>query len=247
MLEELHHVTDISEVDARFLEAELKVYGDHLGSAKDKCKDCNGRKVKMEKKVLEARIEKGMKHGDQITFKEEADQSPGIVPGDVVVVVDVQQHDRFKRKDNDLFTDYEVDLLTALAGGKILIRHLDDRALMIEIPAGEVTKPGSTKVLRGQGFPSRRFHEPGDLYVNISVAFPESISVDAVPLLEQALPPRKALPKMDKKVDVEEVEMDETDERDARKGRSNGGGATGMDVDEDDEEGGNPQVQCAQS
>ncbi len=68
-------------------------------------------------------------------------------------------------------------------------------------PAGEVVKPGDIKVLRGQGMPSYRHHEMGDLYVNLSVAFPETIDVNNIPLLEKALPPRKALPKTKKEVE----------------------------------------------
>lgn len=215
---------------------------------KDKCKTCSGRKVTSERKVLEVRIEKGMEDGQQITFKEEADQAPNTIPGDVVIVVDVKPHERFQRKGTDLYTSYEVDLLTALAGGKILIEHLDNRALSIEIPQGEVIQPGSTKVLRGQGFPSIRHHEPGDLYVSLSVKFPESMPLESVPLLEKALPARPAPPKLDSSMDIEDAEMDDIDEREARKARTNGhGGPGGMDMDEDDEADGGPQVQCAQS
>jgi hypothetical protein len=42
-------------------------------------------------------------------------------------------HDRFKRQDTDLITDIEVDLLTALGGGQLLVKHLDDRALPVHI------------------------------------------------------------------------------------------------------------------
>ncbi|PWN28162.1 putative YDJ1-mitochondrial and ER import protein [Jaminaea rosea] len=218
-------------------------------AAKDRCKQCSGKKVNSERKVLEVRIEKGMENGQQITFKEEADQAPGIVPGDVIIVVDVKPHDRFQRKGNDLYTDYEVDLLTALAGGKIQILHLDDRALSVEIAQGEVIKPGTVKVLRSQGFPSLRHHEPGDLYVNLSVAFPDSMPLESIPLLEKALPARRKLAKLDSKVDTEDAELEDLDEREARKARTNGGGPHGgMDIDEDDEEaGGGPNVQCAQS
>lgn len=214
---------------------------------KDKCKTCNGKKVASERKVLEVRIEKGMEDGQQITFKEEADQAPGTIPGDVVIVVDVKPHERFQRKGTNLYTDYEIDLLTALGGGKFIIQHLDDRALSVEIPQGEVIRPGTAKVLRGQGFPSQRFHEPGDLYVNLRVAFPETMPVESIQLLEKALPARKALPKMDSKIHVEDVEMDDMDERETRKARGNGQPG-GMDVDDDDEEaGGGPQVQVSSS
>jgi DnaJ homolog subfamily A member 2 len=55
--------------------------------------------------------------------------------------------------------------------------------------------------------PSYRHHEMGDLYVNLSVAFPDSIPIEKIPLLEQALPPRKALPKLKKDVELEDVVM----------------------------------------
>ncbi|KAJ1025308.1 hypothetical protein NDA13_004124 [Ustilago tritici] len=213
-------------------------------NAKDRCKECDGKKINHERKVLEVRIDKGMDDGSQITFKEEADQAPNTIPGDVVIVIDEKPHPRFKRKKNDLFIDVEVGLLTALGGGKLLIEHLDEHALSVDIPAGEVIKPGDVKVLRGQGMPSYRHHEMGDLYVNLSVAFPETIDIDCIPLLEKALPPRRGLPKTKKEIDVEDVQMDDLDEREARNVRPNGA-AQHPGMDDDDEEGGQSGVQCA--
>lgn len=218
---------------------------------KDRCKECNGKKIVQERQVLEARIEVGMEDGQQIVFKEAADQAPNTVPGDVIIVVDEQPHPQFKRRKNDLVTDIHIDLLTALGGGKTVLEHPGKHYLSIDMPAGEVVKPGAIKVLRGQGMPSYRHHEMGDLYVNVHVEFPDSIPVEKVSLLEQALPPRQKPQKIKNEEDVEDVHMEEIDEREARQGRSTangGGGAAGPDMDEDDEEAnGGPGVQCAQS
>ena len=211
--------------------------------AKDRCTACHGKKVTQERKVLEVRIDKGMEDGQQITFKEEADQAPNTVPGDVIIVVDEQPHPRFKRKKNDLFVSVEVDLLTALAGGRVNIEHLDDHALSVEITAGEIVRPGDMKVLRGQGMPSYRHHEMGDLYVNLSVKFPDSLSEEQMGLLEKALPPRMPQASLPKNVDVEDVVMDNIDEHEAHRARTGPSGS--HDMDEDDPAGG-PQVQCAQ-
>ena len=209
---------------------------------KHRCKDCQGKKIKQERKVLEVRIDKGMTDGHQITFKEEADQAPNPIPGDVIIVVDEQPHPRFKRRGNDLYVDVEVDLLTALAGGKVSIEHLDDHALSVEIPRGEIVKPGELKVLRGQGMPSYRFHELGDLYVNLGVRFPDTLSEEQMSLLEKALPPRQQQAPLSKDVDVEDVVMDQIDEQEAHRART----APAMgDMDDEDAAGG-PQVQCAQ-
>ena len=209
---------------------------------KDRCTQCNGKKITQERKVLEVRIDKGMEDGQQITFKEEADQAPNTIPGDVIIVVDEQPHPRFKRKMNDLFVNVEVDLLTALAGGRVSIPHLDDHALSVEIPRGEIVRPGDMKVLRGQGMPSYRHHEMGDLYVNLSVKFPDSLSEEQLQALEKALPARPAPAALSKDLDVEDVVMDSIDEHEAHRART--GPATTGEM-EDDEAGG-PQVQCAQ-
>jgi DnaJ family protein A protein 2 len=46
-----------------------------------------------------------------------------------------------------LFTDIEIDLLTALAGGHFSLQHLDDRALRVAIRPGEITKHGKNNRL----------------------------------------------------------------------------------------------------
>ena len=111
--------------------------------SKDRCSNCKGKKVVPEKKVLEVHIDKGMKGGQTVTFRGESDQAPGVEPGDVVIVLEEKPHDRFRRQNNDLVTDVEIDLLTALAGGQFAIKHLDDHALIVNLEPGEVNKHGS--------------------------------------------------------------------------------------------------------
>ena len=109
---------------------------------KDRCGTCKGKKVVSEKKMLEVHIDKGMKGGQTINFRGESDQAPGVTPGDVIIVIEEKPHDRFKRQDNDLYFEVEIDLLTALAGGQFAIKHLDERALMVNVQPGEVLKHG---------------------------------------------------------------------------------------------------------
>jgi len=202
---------------------------------RDKCKTCNARKVISEKKMLEVHVDKGMKGGQTITFSGESDQAPGVVPGDVVIVIEEKPHDRFKRNDNNLVIDVEIDLLMALGGGKFNIRHLDERVLVVSITPGEIVKQDDMKVIHGQGMPSQRHHELGDLYVKMSIKWPEHIDPNKIHLLEQVLPPRKPLPKFPKNVLVEEVEMSDVDPRQERVMQEDA-------MDDDDTE---PRVQCA--
>ncbi|KAH9063692.1 hypothetical protein EDB83DRAFT_2382475 [Lactarius deliciosus] len=202
---------------------------------RDKCKTCNARKVVSEKKMLEVHVDKGMKGGQTITFAGESDQAPGVIPGDVVIVIEEKPHERFKRNDNNLVTDVEIDLLMALGGGQFTIRHLDDRALVVSITPGEIVKQDDMKVIHGQGMPSQRHHELGDLYLKMSIKWPEHIDPEKIHLLEQVLPPRKPLPKLPKNIIVEEVEMSDVDPRQERVMQEDS-------MEEDDAE---PRVQCA--
>jgi len=206
-------------------------------NAKDRCSNCKGKKVLPEKKILEVHIDKGMKGGQTITFSGESDQSPIAQSGDVVIVIEEKAHDRFKRQENNLITELEIDLLTALAGGQVAIKHLDDRALLIRFLPGEVVKNESVKVIRSQGMPSQRHHEPGDLYVRFTVKFPDSIDPSTVHLLEMALPPRIPVQTFTKNIHLEEVDLDEPD------ARSKASAMADDAMDEDHE--GEPRVQCA--
>jgi DnaJ family protein A protein 2 len=73
------------------------------------------------------------------------------------------------------------------------------------------------------------------MYVKLDVKFPEAIDVDAIPLLERALLPRKPIQTFDKNILLEEVHLDDADTRSR-------GGVRDDAMDEGTDE---PRVQCA--
>jgi len=209
---------------------------------RDKCKRCAGKKTIVERKVLHVHVDRGVKSGHKIEFRGEGDQVPGVLAGDVVFEIEQKPHPRFQRKDDDIFYHAEIDLLTALAGGQIYIEHLDERWLTVNIFPGEPITPGAIKVIKGQGMPSFRHHDFGNLYIQFDVKFPDKTQIQNVELLEQVLPPRmqQKLPPQDGMVD--DFDLEDVDPRHQARAR----GATGMD--EEDEDGmpaGAERVQCA--
>lgn len=109
---------------------------------KDRCKLCMGKKTTVEQKVFHVHVDRGVKSGHKVDFRGEGDQVPGMQPGDVQFEIEQKPHPRFQRKEDDLFYNAEIDLLTALAGGVLHIEHLDDRWLTVTIYPGEPLKPG---------------------------------------------------------------------------------------------------------
>jgi len=209
---------------------------------KDRCKQCHGKKTITERKVLHVPVDKGMQDGQKITFNGEGDQGPDIIPGDVVFVIEQKKHDRFERKGDDLYYKAEIDLLTALAGGSLVIEHLDDRYLQVSILPGEVISPGTVKQIPGQGMPSYRHHDLGNLYIQFDVKFPEDNfnTPEKLALLEEILPPRN-VPTLDPNAMTEEVVLENVDPQDQQRANH---ANTGMDDDED-MHGSGERVQCA--
>ena len=54
---------------------------------KKKCKTCNGKKIKKEKKTIKCEIDKGAPNGEKYTIHGEADEIPDAEPGDVIVQI----------------------------------------------------------------------------------------------------------------------------------------------------------------
>ncbi|KAL2000109.1 hypothetical protein VTN02DRAFT_3540 [Thermoascus thermophilus] len=211
---------------------------------RDRCKRCNGKKTVVERKVLHVHVDRGVKNGHKIEFRGEGDQLPGVLPGDVVFEIEQKPHERFQRKDDDLFYHAKIDLLTALAGGTINIEHLDDRWLSVAIAPGEPITPGAIKMIKGQGMPSYRHHDFGNLYIQFDVKFPEAHELQNIQLLQQVLPPRMQENQPPPDAMVEDAELEDVDPSARAQARAHGAAT----ADEDEDDGvppGAERMQCA--
>ena len=163
-----------------------------FGLEKDKCKTCHGKKTVREQKILEVHVDKGMEDGQKITFSGEADEEPGIKPGDVVIILDEKDHAVFKRRKSNLHISIDINLVEALCGFDKYIETLDKRWLKMTSPPGEVIKPGDIKVISEEGMPVYgRSISRGNMFIKFNVVFPpdDSISMESVKKLKELLPP----------------------------------------------------------
>ncbi|ANZ75650.1 BA75_01934T0 [Komagataella pastoris] len=215
--------------------------GDIISGA-DRCKACSGKKITNERKILEVNIERGMRHGQKVVFSGESDQAPDVIPGDVIFVVDEKPHKDFSRKGDDLYYEAKIDLLTALAGGELAIKHISGEYLKITIIPGEVISPGSVKVIVNKGMPVRKSSSYGNLYVKFEIDFPPKnfTTAENLQLLEQVLPARNPV-SIPADAEVDEVVLADVDPTQQQRQ----GGRGGQSYDSDDEEQGGQGVQCA--
>ena len=98
-------------------------------------------------------------------------------------------------------------------------------------------------MLGGQGMPSLRHHDFGNLYIQFDVKFPDNNfnSTEKIQMLESILPPRipQATPPADAM--TEDFTLEDVDAGSQRRAH----GATAMDEDEDGMPQGGERVQCA--
>merc|ERR1711988_1049975 len=135
----------------------------------------------MGRKLLEVKVEKGMRDKQKITFAGEADESPGMLPGDVHFVIQQREHAMFKRRGNDLLMEKNISLREALCGYDFTIKHLDGRILHCQAAPGELTKNDDVKVIEEEGMPliGTAGFEKGRLFILFKVKFPRQGDLDA--------------------------------------------------------------------
>ena len=218
-------------------------------SERDRCPQCKGNKITQEKKVLEVHVEKGMQHGQKIVFEGQADEAPDTLTGDIVFVLQVKGHPRFKREHDDLHIDHNLSLTEALCGFQFTVTHLDGRQLLIKSNPGEVIKPGQHKAINDEGMPQHnRPFMRGRLYVKFNVDFPDSGFLSPSQILElEKILPQKTSKKLSQKEldDCEETTLHDVNIAEEMSRKKQQYREAYDDEDEDDEHS-MPRVQCAQ-
>ncbi|MCX6064815.1 MAG: J domain-containing protein [Chloroflexi bacterium] len=103
---------------------------------------------------------------------------------DLYLKVTVQDDARFERDGADLYAPVSVDVFTALLGGEVEVPTLGGR-VKLTIPAG--TQSDQKIRLAGRGMPHLKNPQlKGDLFVQVKVRIPKSLSAEQKSLLQKA-------------------------------------------------------------
>lgn len=133
---------------------------------------------------LEVKIPPGVRSGSRIRMAGEG--IPGVggsEAGDLYLVVEVLPDERFERRGDNLYTEVEVPLYTAILGGEATVPTVDG-SVVLTIPPE--TQNGRLFRLRGKGMPRlRNPSEHGDLYATANVRLPTRLSDRERELFEQ--------------------------------------------------------------
>lgn len=130
--------------------------------------EVNGKKIRI---TIPAGIENGQ------TIKIAGHGGKGInggPDGDLYITFLINNHPKFKRLGNNLYTNVELDLYTAVLGGEITIDTLGGKVKLKVTPE---TQNGTKIKLKGKGFPVYKANNQyGDLYVTYTVRIPTNLT-----------------------------------------------------------------------
>lgn len=123
----------------------------------------------------EIEVKQGWKEGTKITFEREGDESPGVIPADIIFTLQVKPHDRFERSGDDLLYNCRVPLEDAIApeGVRTTVRSLDNR--QITITERNVTAD-TVKIIPGEGMINSKKRTRGDMRVRFQIDMPTNLT-----------------------------------------------------------------------
>lgn len=125
--------------------------------------------------ILTIEIKPGWKKGTKITFPEKGNEQRGVIPADLVFIIDEKPHSLFKRDGNDLIVTQKISLAEALTGHTAQLTTLDGRSLTVTI--NSIISPTYEEVVKGEGMPIPK--EPskrGNLRVKFNIKFPTKLT-----------------------------------------------------------------------
>ena len=132
------------------------------------------RMLNLDGNKIRIKLKPGIRDGKTLKIKGKGAPSiQGGANGDLYLNVHVADDPRFERKDNDLYTDLQVDLYTALLGGHAEVETLTGK---VKVKVAKETENGKVLRLKGLGMPVDGHNQPGNLYAKVQIKLPKKLS-----------------------------------------------------------------------
>jgi len=152
---------------------------------KDPCTTCKGDGRVQGESTIKVNIPAGVTEGNYIPLRGEGSVGRrGGSPGDIIVVIEEEQHEFFTRRDNDVTLDVFISFPEAVLGADIEVPTLNGRSRM-KIEPG--TTSGTVLRMREKGIPHLNSFGRGDQLVRVNVWVPKVLNAQERAAIKQLL------------------------------------------------------------
>ena len=147
------------------------------------CKQCHGRGIERKTRKKNVSVPGGVDTGTRIRLSGEGQPGTNGGPnGDLYLSLRVNQHKFFKRRENDILLNLDINIAQAALGADVEVPTVDGPATL-SIPAG--TQPGKVLRMRNKGVPHLRSERRGDQLVIVNTEIPKRLNDEQRGLLEK--------------------------------------------------------------
>ena len=148
------------------------------------CQTCHGSGLERKAVHKTVQIPPGVDGGTQIRLAGEG--GPGIYGGpngSLFLLLNVKPHQFFKRREDDILLNLDINIAQAALGAEVMVPTLDGDE-KLKIPAG--TQPGKVFHMKGKGVPHlRRKEHRGDQMVIVNVDIPAKLTKEQREIFEK--------------------------------------------------------------
>ena len=144
--------------------------------------------VSLNNESFDIKIPAGIKSGETLRVRGKGSVGRMGKRGDLLIKVEVSDSPVFERKENDLYMSMDVNLKTALFGGKVTVESLINDDITLKVPQN--TKNGQKFRVRGAGVVDRKTSLKGNLYLTANITLPniDDFDDEFKQILEEKLP-----------------------------------------------------------
>jgi len=138
------------------------------------CEKCQGQGRVRKKKLVQVKVPAGVDSGTRLRLRGEGESGyRGGVPGDLYVKIDVTPHPRLERDGDNLYSKISISFLQAILGDTVEVPTLDGEKPVAVAPG---TQPGQVIRFPDEGVPKLRGFGRGDLFIEVEVKIPKTIT-----------------------------------------------------------------------
>jgi molecular chaperone DnaJ len=147
------------------------------------CKTCRGEGRQRGEHTIPINIPAGVSTGQYMHLRGVGNAGARGGPrGDLVVMFDVEDDDRFERDGEDLYTEVLLTFPQAVRGADVEVAGIAG-PIILHVPSG--TQSGQVFQLRGRGLPRVNASGVGDLHVRVQVWTPSDLTADEKRVIEE--------------------------------------------------------------
>ncbi|MBA3557655.1 MAG: molecular chaperone DnaJ [Gemmatimonadaceae bacterium] len=148
------------------------------------CKKCKGEGRVRGERTIPVSVPAGVSTGQYMTLRGEGSVGPqGGTRGDILVVFDVAEDERFERDGEDLFCEVLATYPQLVFGADVEVAMPAGSPFSLRMPPG--TQSGQVFLVRGRGLPRVNAKGSGNLSVRVQLWTPQSMSDSETQIVRQ--------------------------------------------------------------